>query len=216
LLGIAFLVAPVLGLCFGSSIILAAIPQVALLMLSDRASDVDFSGQTVMPLIPFIYVGTVFALERYRRSGKWKAPHVLVASIAIAAFLGPLDPFIHGVPDRAKVAAERRAVELIPPDAAVSATNRLGAHLAARRRLNVFPVLRAAEWVVVDVKDTSLPNVGWLRGRTGITVGTRDLYDQPKLMQRVVRRLNASPAWARIFTSHGISVFKRVRQSHPS
>jgi uncharacterized membrane protein len=216
LLGIAFLVAPVLGLCFGSSIVLAAIPQVALLMLSDRTSDIDFSGQTVLPLIPFIYVGAVLALERHRSSGKWKAAHVLVSSIAIAAFLGPLNPLIHGLPDRAKVAAEQRAVELVPADAAVAATNRLGAHLAERRRLNVFPVLHGADWVLVDATDTFLPDMGWLRGRTGITVGNRDLYDQPKLMQRVVRRLNASPAWARIFTSHGISVFKRVRPSASS
>ena len=47
-------------------------------------------------------------------------------------------------------AAARRALRLIPGDAAVSATNSLGAHLSARRRIFSFPVLEDADWVAVD------------------------------------------------------------------
>ena len=48
----------------------------------------------------------------------------------------------------ARVAA--RAVAVIPPDAPVSATNTLGAHLSERRRVFSFPVLGDASWVAVD------------------------------------------------------------------
>ena len=40
---------------------------------------------------------------------------------------------------------------LIPPDAPVSATNTLGAHLSARKRIFSFPLLEEAEWVAVDL-----------------------------------------------------------------
>ena len=43
----------------------------------------------------------------------------------------------------------------VPGDAAVSATNTLGAHLSERRRIFSFPVLREARWVAVDLKRPS-------------------------------------------------------------
>jgi uncharacterized membrane protein len=212
-LGIAFLTVPVACLCFRSSIMLAAVPQFALLMLSDRPVDFAFDGQTVLPLIPFIYVGAVFALARRRDKARWTAAHVLVASIGVAAFFGPLNPVGRGLPASGKVAAERRAVDLIPPAAAVSATSHLGAHLAERRQINVFPVLRGADWVVVDVHDNYLPDMAFLKARKGIGVGKYDLYHQPKLMRNALRGLNGSPAWKRVLSSNGISVFRRVQTS---
>jgi uncharacterized membrane protein len=212
-LGVAFLVVPVAFLCFRSSIMLAAVPQFALLMLSDRVGDLDFSGQTVLPLIPFIYVGTVFALARHRERPRWTAAHVLVVTIGIAAFFGPLNPLGRGLPASDRVAAEQRAVDIVPPTAAVSATSYLGAHLAERRQINVFPVLRGADWVVVDVHDVYLPDMSWLKGRKGIGVGAHDLYAQPKLMQSVLSRLNSSPTWRRVLSSSGVSVFRRVQSA---
>ena len=43
-----------------------------------------------------------------------------------------------------------RAVALVPGDAVVSATNSLGAHLSARRRILSFPRIDDATWVAVD------------------------------------------------------------------
>jgi uncharacterized membrane protein len=213
LIGVAVLTVPVAFLCFRSSIMLAAVPQFALLMLSDRPADLDFSGQTVLPLLPFIYVGTVFALARHRENRRWTAGHVVVVSIAIGAMLGPLNPLGRHLPDSGKVAAERRAVDMVPRSAAVSATSYLGAHLAERRKINVFPVLRGADWVVVDVHDDFLPDVAQLKGRKGIGVGAHDLYRNPKLMKSALRRLNTSTAWKRVFSSNGISVFTRARMT---
>ena len=47
--------------------------------------------------------------------------------------------------------AAARVISAVPGDAAVSATNNLGAHLSERRRIFSFPVLREARWVAVDV-----------------------------------------------------------------
>ena len=47
-----------------------------------------------------------------------------------------------------RIAAE--ALRLIPPHAVVSATNSLGAHLSARRRILSFPYLQDAQWVAAD------------------------------------------------------------------
>ena len=47
-----------------------------------------------------------------------------------------------------RIAAE--ALEVIPDDAVVSATNSLGAHLSERRRVLSFPFVQDAEWVAID------------------------------------------------------------------
>ena len=133
--------------------------------------------------------------------------------IAASGVFGPLHPFDKRVHSAAYLAAERHAVALVPDGAAVSTTNHLGAHLAARSRLNVFPVLDNARWVVVESRDAWLPQLGWLRRRNGIDVGTHDLYWQPRLMRRTVQRLEQSPEWETVFESQGISVFKRVQSN---
>jgi uncharacterized membrane protein len=210
---VGLLVLPVLGLCFNSTLILAATPVFALVMLSDRVGDLDFKAQVVLPIIPFIYGGTVLALARRGPNARLQAAHVFAASMAAAVLLGPLHPGGGRMPSRAHVTAAQRAVALVPAAAAVSATNYLGAHLATRRHLYVFPVIKTASWVVVDANDLYLPNMTFLRERPGIGVGTRDLYYQPKLMRQVLGRLNASPLWQRVYSSDGISVFNRRRAS---
>src|SRR5205823_13572940 len=48
-----------------------------------------------------------------------------------------------------------QALHLVPKDAPVSATNTLGAHLSARRRILSFPKLADAMWVVADASKLS-------------------------------------------------------------
>jgi uncharacterized membrane protein len=220
LFAILFLLLPVFGICLASSIALCAVPQVALLVLAD-GTGWDPLAQNVLPLIPFIYVGTVLALERTasQRRLRYAPRHVLFATglvamlIAAAGVFGPLHPFDKRVPSSSYLAAERHAVGLVPERASVSTTNHLGAHLAARSRLYVFPILGEADWVVVESRDAWLPPLPWLRTREGLDVGAHDLYWQPRLMRRTVRTLEQSGAWQTVFESHGIAVFKRVRTS---
>jgi uncharacterized membrane protein len=213
LLGL-LLVLPVLGICFGSGLTLVAAPQVAMLLLSDRTGDWYFAAQNVLTIIPFVYAGTVLALARFARVSEGRRPrvvagHVLAASIAMAVTLGPFNPVGKHLPSSSRLAAERHAVSLVPADARVSVTNHLGSHLAARRYLYVFPVVKAADWVVVDSADDNLPDMGYLQHRTGITVGTRDLYRQPQLMRRELKALERSPHWKLAYQSDNVYVFTR-------
>ena len=50
----------------------------------------------------------------------------------------------------------RAAVQLVPEDAPVTSTNRLGGHLSARRMLFSFPERARARWVVLDLRDAWL------------------------------------------------------------
>jgi uncharacterized membrane protein len=210
LLAIVLLALPVLGLCFGSAITLVAAPQIALIMLSDRTADLDIHAQTTLPIIPFIYLGAVFTLARLRGNARFTAGHVLVTSVAAAVIFGPLSPFVVHLPTSSHLAAEQQAVSLIPASVPVSTTNHLGSHLAERQNLYVFPVIRKAEWVVVDATDPYLPDVAWLKGRKGIQVGTRDLYRDPGEMRSALLELNKSSTWKRVFFRSGVSVFERV------
>jgi uncharacterized membrane protein len=214
LIGLGLLVVPVLAICFRSAVMLAAAPQLAFVLLSARVGDIAPASQNVLPIVPFVFAGAVYALRPQSETRKWRAGHVLVASIGCAAFFGPLNP--HLLPlaavSQRRVVAERHAVALVPRSAAVSATNHLGAHLAARHYLYVFPVLGKATWVVVDKRDPYLPNMDRLRSRRGTGLGVKDLFSQPDLMRFEIRKFEASPRWTRVYSSDGVMVFTR-RQS---
>jgi uncharacterized membrane protein len=208
LLDLGLLLVPVLALCLQSALILAAVPQLAFVLLSARFSDGAPWSQNVLPIAPFIFAGAAFALANPRMR-KWRAGHVLAASIGCAAFFGPLGPYALPSVYLRHVQAERRAVSLVPPSAAVSVTNHLGAHLAARRYLYVFPVTGTATWIVLDRSDAALPNVKQLKSRHGLELGVMDLPWQPTLMKQEIRKIEGDPRWRPVFSDDGVMVFKR-------
>ena len=83
--------------------------------------------------------------------------------------------------------------KLIPPNAVVSATNSLGAHLSARRRVLSFPFIQDATWVAVD------------ESRPGYADRLAPL---PTATQVVWLRRN--PAWRLVFERDAVLVFRRV------
>ena len=89
-------------------------------------------------------------------------------------------------------AAARRALALIPQDAPVSATNSLGAHLSARRRIFSFPVLEEAVWVAVD--ERRLTYLDSLR---------------PDRAREPLAALERDPRFRRVFAEDGVLVFRR-------
>jgi uncharacterized membrane protein len=144
---------PLAGLFLAAPLILvAAVPEVAASLLSDVATQTSIEFHYTAPVVPFLVAGAVFGAARFPRV----APLVPAAALAGALVLGPLwagelRPDRMSAHDR--VAA--RAVELVPPDAPVSATNGLAAHLSERRRVFSFPVVREARWVAVDLRRAS-------------------------------------------------------------
>jgi Predicted membrane protein (DUF2079) len=91
-----------------------------------------------------------------------------------------------------------RAVALVPDAAVVSATNSLGAHLSARRRILSFPRLDDATWVAVD------ETLGSYLDSTG-----------PLPMETDIVELRRDPGWRLVFEEDGVLVFKRVSGVRP-
>jgi hypothetical protein len=86
-----------------------------------------------------------------------------------------------------------KALALIPGDAVVSATNTLGAHLSARRRVLSFPFLQDATWIAADETQP----------------GYADRYAPlPTAVQLAALRRN--PDWRLVFEEDGILVFHRT------
>ena len=85
-----------------------------------------------------------------------------------------------------------RALALIPKSAVVSATNTLGAHLSARRRVLSFPFIQDALWIAADETQP----------------GYADRYAPlPTAIELAALRRN--PDWRLVFEQDGILVFHR-------
>jgi uncharacterized membrane protein len=167
--------------------LVAALPELALNLLSSTVTQTSVKTHYAATLVPALLVATVFGVAR---TGARLAYAVALAALAGALVLGPLGR----IPLRADAhdAAARRALALVPAGAPVSATNTLGAHLSARRRIFSFPVLREAEWVVVDERRlTFLDSLGPGRARPHLDA------------------LHHDPAWRRVFAEDAILVFQR-------
>jgi hypothetical protein len=93
-----------------------------------------------------------------------------------------------------RIAAE--ALRLIPAHAVVSATNSLGAHLSARRRILSFPYLQDAQWVAAD--------------ETAPGYADR-LAPLPTAVQ--LSWLRRNPEWRLVFERDGILIFQRARSA---
>jgi hypothetical protein len=158
-------------------------------------------------LIPVLLVATVFGVRRLAdRTGL--RPAILttgLASLCLASnyVLGPL-PLWRGLPlasqtqtDYQHVTAHdrlaARALRLVPPHAVVSATNSLGAHLSARRRILSFPLLLDATWVAVDATRPSY----------------LDSVTKKRQSRAAIARLRANPRWRVVYARDGILVARR-------
>jgi uncharacterized membrane protein len=149
--------------------LLAAAPEVLLDLLSSTTTQTSIHFHYTAGAIPGLMVAAVLGASRLQRVAPSVAPVIgrLAVAVAVVAgmILGPL-PAWRFVPGGASLAtrdhlvggharAAAGIVALVPPDVTVSATNTLGAHLSARRRILSFPVRRDARWVVVDTRRPS-------------------------------------------------------------
>ena len=171
----------------GPLALIAALPELGLNLLSGTVTQTSVKTHYAATAAPALLAATVFGVARL---GARFAYVAVAAALAGTVVLGPLGR----VEARADAhnAAARRAIALVPDGAPVSATNSLGAHLSARKRVFSFPVLREAEWVIVDERRlTFLDSLAPERAR-------------PKLAA-----LRRDPAWTRVFAEDGVLVFRR-------
>ena len=184
-----------------------ALPELAANLLSSSRTQTSIHFHYTATAIPGLIVGSIFGAARLAR---WLGPRnryvpqgLVVVTLLGGVAYGPLPLWRHvplgehvGARDHLlsrRDAAARRAVALVPSGAPVSATNLLGAHLSARRRVFSFPVLREARWLVVDSKRLSYLDqaVAPIRGA------------------RALRRIRSDPRWRVVFAEQGILVLRR-------
>jgi uncharacterized membrane protein len=204
---LADLLLPLLLLFAAAPLVLvAAIPELGLNLLSETDTQSSIHHHYTAGLIPPLIAASVLGAARIARGDRRRG--ALLAGIAVSAalvanfVLGAI-PLWRDLPGgqsyqayHSHVSAHdriaERALELIPDDAVVSATNSLGSHLSARERFLSFPVLDDAEWVAADETQP----------------GYLDRWD-PSATARDLARLRRSPDWELVFSEDGVLVFKR-------
>jgi len=197
------LVAPLAALCLLAPLVLvAALPELAINLLSSATTQTSIHFHYTAGLIPPLVIGAIFGAKRLSR---WALP--VAAAVVLAALignyrLGPIPGWRH-VPGgqtfqatAAHVTAHDhvadRALRLIPADAVVSATNTLGAHLSARRRVLSFPFIEDSKWVAADETQP----------------GYADRY-APVPTATQLAALRRNPEWRLVFEEDGILIFRR-------
>ena len=198
------LAAPLAGLCLLAPLVLiAALPELALNLLSAAPTQTSIHFHYTAGLIPPLLIGSILGARRF---GRWAVPVtavVLLAALAGNYRLGPIPGWRH-VPGGSQFEATAarvtrhdriaaRALSLIPKGAVVSATNTLGSHLSARRRVLSFPFVQDALWIAADETQP----------------GYADRY-APLPTAIELGALRRNPDWRLVFEQDGILVFRRA------
>jgi uncharacterized membrane protein len=166
---------------------LAALPELGLNMLSSTVTQTSVKTHYSAIALPALVAAAVFGAARLDRRLAYVAA---VASFAAMLLLGPVGRI--DIDADAHDAAARQALAFVPADAPVSATNALGAHLSARKRVFSFPVLEEATWIVVDERRlTFLDSLKPERARPALAALKRD------------------PRWRLVFSEDGVMVFRK-------
>jgi uncharacterized membrane protein len=195
---------------FAPVVLIAAVPELAINLLSAATTQTSIRFHYTAGLVPVLVAATVFgsAYLVRRRPGSAVPLATGLVAVALAAnyVLGAIPVWQHfpgGQEHQAQAATvtqhdriAARALDLIPPRAVVAATNSLGAHLSARRRILSFPFLQDAAWVAAD--------------ETAPGYADR-LAPLPTAVQLAWLRRN--PEWRLVFERDGILIFRRASAS---
>jgi uncharacterized membrane protein len=203
----ARLLLPLALLPFAAPLMLAtALPELGLNALSATPTQTSIHFHYAAATIPVLLAAAVFGAARLaRRRPGWTAglgavavAVSLVANYALGAI--PLWREVPGgetlgtrsmdVTEHDRIAA--RALKLIPDDAVVSATNSLGGHLSARRRVLSFPFVQDAQWVAVDLTSPGYAD---------------RIAPLPTAVQTAWLRRNSR--WRTVFARDGIFILRR-------
>jgi uncharacterized membrane protein len=198
------LVVPLAGLSLLAPLVLiAALPELAINLLSATPTQTSIHFHYTAGLIPPLVIAAVLGAKRLTRWTLAVAAVAVVAALVGNYWLGPIPGWRHVLggstfqATAARVTAHdriaARALRLIPKSAVVSATNTLGAHLSARRRVLSFPYVQDATWIAADETQP----------------GYADRYAPlPTALALVALRRN--PDWRLVFEQDGVLVFNRA------
>jgi uncharacterized membrane protein len=202
---------PLAGLFLAAPLLLvAAVPELALNLLSSTPTQTSIHFHYTAGAIPPLVAASVLGAARIARRRPAWTMRIGVAALAVALLenyhLGAIPswsrvPGGHSPSSYSEVSAHdriaERALRMIPRDAVVSATNSLGAHLSARRRVLSFPLLADATRVAVDERKLSY----------------LDRSSAPRAGAAALARLRRNPGWRLVFEQDGVLVFSRSRSA---
>jgi uncharacterized membrane protein len=197
-LGLLFVLAPL--------VLVAALPELALNMLSATPTQTSIHFHYTAGAIPPLVIASVLGAARLARRVPARTAAIAAGVVAVALVANwkvgavPLWSAVPGGEDYQQgdwhVTAHDRiaeqAVSLVPPGAVVSVTNVLGAHLSARRKVLSLPKLGDATWVAADE--------------------TRPSYadrSAPLPAAAALVRLRQNPDWKLVFERDGVLVFHK-------
>ncbi len=198
----AFLLAPKLAV--------VGLPQLLINMLSDSEPTTDPRTHYIAAIVPFLVAASVLGLARLPIAHRVRAA---AFCLGLCVLLSTLAGQLLAVPGikalgyqsdlpAAHMDALNAAVAVVPEDAPVSTTNRVGGHLSARRYVYSVPILGRAEWIVLDTSDL-------LFAKAGSTI----LEWDPAGFQRFRRRIERGPGWSKVFEQDGVLVFRKAGTS---
>lgn len=199
---IAVLLLPTALLALGAPLLLVvALPQLGINLLSDWPYTTQPMFQYVVPIVAPLVAATIVAIGRLPRRLQLVAAAAPLAAAMLTLTLKPPLPGEQGYvfarrESSARADAMREAIQLLPNDAPVSATNRLGAHLSDRRRIYLFPERSSADWVVVDARDPF------------VLVGGERIDDE--FFRRLLTRFERDSTWLLVFERVDVRVYRRA------
>jgi Predicted membrane protein (DUF2079) len=200
---LARLLAPLALVLLAPLTLVVAVPELAINLLSSPPSQTSIHFHYTAGITPALVAGSIFGAARIVRRRPRAATPLASLAVALALvsgwWLGPL-PYPGGEDLAADVwrveghdRTAERALELVPGDAVVSASNAPGAHLSERRRILSFPYRHDAEWVVVDETRPSYA----------------DRAVAPVEAAAAVAWLRRDGDWQVVFDEDGVVVFRR-------
>jgi uncharacterized membrane protein len=196
---VVLLLGPFLGLWLLEPLLfIGAVPDLAINLLSSKGDQTVIVYHWTAGIIPFTVAATIFGAARLKRDPDRLSLYVLV-TVACLAVVSPLylglarGDLSAALPSNAERRAKAHAINLVPGGVPVSASNQLATYLSARRYIYVFPVVRKADWVVVDRRDNTYADAAGYR--------------------RAVRSLLSSGDWTTVYATRGIEVLQRRGKS---
>jgi len=194
----AFLLSPALAA--------VALPQLFANGLADWSTTTDPRHHYVAGAIPFLFAGAILGLARLPSARRTRAAAaILLLSATFALVFGPW-PVSPGTTSvgfqatlpRPHIETLRAAVSRVPEDAPVTATNRAGSQLSARRYFYSVPEVGRAEWALVDTWNAWMP-----------ASEDRAEGPHPELLRTFMNQIQSSPRWRQVFERDGVFVFER-------
>jgi uncharacterized membrane protein len=194
---LADLAVPLAGLFAAAPLVLvAALPELALNLLSSTKTQTSIHFHYTAGLIPPLVVASVLGAARLAAGSSRRAVALAVLALAVALVenvrLGAMFKAPASVSRHDRIAAH--ALRLVPSDVVVSATNTLGAHLSARRRILSFPRLVGATWLAVD--------------ETRLSYGDRSSGGRGA--ETALARLRRNPHWRVVYARDGVLILRRA------